>query len=103
MWTNIELHQLPKDAKLTIDQLACALYEGTPHIGNLAEKLARQYGKANTLSFYDLMDNEIKNFWRTIALQIIEHSSHWLPNEGSFCILDEAETKRLKSMSRVKV
>lgn len=28
------------DDKLTLDELACALYEGTPHLANLAEKLA---------------------------------------------------------------
>jgi DNA-binding transcriptional ArsR family regulator len=89
------------DDKLTVEELACALYEGTAHVQNLAEKLARIHGKAEALSFYDLMGDDVQNFWRGIAQQIIEHSSHWVENRGSVCRLDEAETARLKALPRV--
>lgn len=88
-------------AKLTIDQLAEALYEGTPHLQNLAEKTARQHGKAQALSFFALMGDDIRNFWRGIAKQIVDHASEWEPNQGSACILSERERARLKSLPRV--
>lgn len=88
-------------AKLTIDQLAEALYEGTPHLQNLAEKLARQHGKAGALSFYGLMGDDVQNFWRGIAKQIIDHASEWEANEGSGCILSDTERARLKTLPRV--
>jgi len=88
-------------AKLTVDQLAEALYEGTPHLQNLAEKLARQHGKAGALSFYGMMGDDVRNFWRGIAKQLIEHASEWEKNEGSGCILSEKERARLHSLPRV--
>lgn len=88
------------DEKLTLDQLACSLYEGTPHLQNLAEKLARQHGKASALSFYDLM-GPIQSFWKDIARQLIEHSSKWLENNGSACVLDPNEIKRLKALGDI--
>lgn len=88
-------------AKLTINQLAEALYEGTPHLQNLAEKLARQHGKAGALSFYGLMGDNVQNFWRTIAKQIIDHASEWETNEGSACKLSDKEYARLKALPRV--
>lgn len=97
-----ELSALPTDAKLTVDQLACALYEGTHHVRNLAEKLARTHGQAQALSFYGLMGEDIRNFWRGIAQQLIDHSKEWLPNEGSSCRLSEAEQLRLFKLPRVK-
>ena len=89
------------NAKLTIDQLAEALYEGTPHLQNLAEKLARQHGKAGALSFYGLMSNDIQNFWRGIAKQLIDHAAEWKTNEGSSCILSDQERIRLKELPRI--
>ena len=65
------------NAKLTVSQLAEALYEGTPHLQNLAEKLARQHGNAQALSFYGLMGDDVRNFWRGIAKQIIDHAAEW--------------------------
>lgn len=35
----------PHDKKLSVEELAEALYEGTPHLQNLAEKLVRQHSK----------------------------------------------------------
>ena len=92
----------PKDKKLTIDELAEALYEGTPHLQNLAEKLARQHGKAGALSFYSMMGEEVQNFWRGIAEQLIDHAKEWQPNEGSACILSEREVLRLKALPRIR-
>lgn len=90
------------DAKLTVEELACALYEGTPHLANLAEKLARQHGQAGALSFYDMMGEDVQNFWRGIARQLIDHASHWKPNQGSACVLDEQERARLAALPRVE-
>jgi hypothetical protein len=91
----------PSDAKLTVDELANCLYEGTPHLQNLAEKLARQHGKAGALSFYGLMGADVQNFWRGIAKQIIDHSKEWEENNGSCCVLSERERNRLKDLPRV--
>lgn len=88
-------------AKLTVDQLAEALYEGTPHLQNLAEKLARQHGKAGALTFYGMTSDDVRNFWRGLAKQMIEHATEWEPNQGSSCKLSERERERLKSLPRV--
>lgn len=90
------------NAKLTIDQLAEALYEGTPHLQNLAEKLARQHGSAGALTFYGLTSEDVRNFWRGIAKQLIDHAAQWQPNQGSACILSDAERARLRAMPRVE-
>ena len=87
--------------KLTLDQLAEALYEGTPHLQYLAEKLARQHGQAQALTFYGMMSDDVQNFWRGIAKQMIDHASEWKSNEGSACILSEQERARLKTLPRV--
>lgn len=86
------------DDKLTVDQLAEALYEGSPHLQNLAEKLARQHGKASALSFYSLMGPTIRNFWRGIAQQLIDHAKEWDTNQGSACRLSMKEVERLISL-----
>jgi hypothetical protein len=88
------------DDKLTVKELACVLYEGTPHLRNLAEKLAKQHGKAGALSFFGMMGDDVQNFWMHIAQQIIDHSKEWLPNNGSVCVLSRKETKRLKRLKR---
>lgn len=88
-------------AKLTTDQLAEALYEGTPHLQNLAEKLARQHGQAGALSFYGLMGDDVQNFWRGIAKQLIDHAAEWQVNEGSSCRLSDRERERLRALPRV--
>lgn len=89
------------NAKLTLDQLAEALYEGTPHLQNLAEKLARQHGQAGALTFYGMMSEDIRNFWRGIAKQLTEHAAEWQANQGSACILSERERARLRALPRV--
>lgn len=96
-----DLARIPADAKLTVDQLACALYEGTRHVQNLAEKLARTHGQAQALTFYGMMGDDVQNFWRGIARQLIDHSRHWRPNEGSACVLGEEEQERLFKLERV--
>lgn len=87
---------------LSVDELANALYEGSPQLSNLAETLARQHGQADALTFYRMMGLDVQNFWRTIASQIIEHSRHWLPNDGCACCLDGEESARLKALPRVQ-
>jgi hypothetical protein len=86
----------------TVDELAEALYEGSHQISNLAEEMARRHGKAQALSFYPLMGSNVQNFWKSIAAQIIAHSKHWLPNEGSGCVLDRQEADRLSKLPRIK-
>lgn len=92
---------MPKEGKLTIDQLAEALYEGTPHLSNLAEKLARQHGRASALTFYRMTSEDVRNFWRTVAKMLIDHSSEWEPNQGSCCVLSKAERERLRALPSV--
>lgn len=89
------------NAKLTVDQLAEALYEGTPHLQNLAEKLARQHGAAGALTFYGMMGEDVRNFWRGIAKQIIDHAAEWQKNDGSACVLSDKERQRLRSLPPV--
>jgi hypothetical protein len=91
------------NAILTTDQLAEALYEGLPHLQNLAEKLARQHGAAGALTFYGMMGEDVQNFWRGLAQQMIDHAKEWQPNQGSGCILSERERARLKALPRVAV
>lgn len=92
---------VPHQEKLTLDQLAEALYEGTPHLANLAEKLAREHGKAEALSFYHLMGEDVRNFWRGIAKQLIEHAAEWQQNEGGACVLSQREESRLHALPRI--
>lgn len=92
-----------RNAKLTTDQLAEALYEGMPHLQNLAEKLARQHGAAGALTFYGMMRDDVQNFWRGLAKQMIDHASEWQANRGSGCVLSERETARLKALPRVPI
>jgi len=86
--------------KLTVEELACALYEGMPHLSNLAENMARNYGQAEALSFFDLMGPEVQNFWMGIAKQIIDHSKEWEKNSGSACVLSKREQERLRNLPR---
>jgi hypothetical protein len=88
------------DEKLTLDELACALYEGTHHVQNLAEKCARNYGKAGALPYYDMTSEDVRNFWRSIAQQIMAHSMQWEDNQGSGCVLAEVERRRLAELPR---
>ena len=82
----------------TIETLADALYEGRSSLTNLAESMARQYGKAGALSFFDMMGEDVQFFWKDIARQIIEHSREWEENEGSSCVLSKKEQVRLKQL-----
>lgn len=87
-------------SQLTIAQLAEQLYEGRG-LQNLAEELARMYGQAEALSFYSLMGDDVQNFWRGIAKQLIDHASEWELNQGSSCMLSDRESKRLRELPRV--
>ena len=87
--------------KLTVKQLTEAIYEGTPHVQNLAEKLARQHGKdCQALTFFGMMGEDIQNFYMSIAQQLIDHAKEWRANQGSSCILSEKEQKRLAELPR---
>jgi hypothetical protein len=86
----------------TIDSLANALYEGTPDLSNLAEKCARQFGKAGALSFFGMMGEDVQFFWKDIARQIIEHSKEWRENQGCACVLSDNEHRRLKKLRKAK-
>ena len=90
-----------RDEKLSVRELAEALYEGTHHLQNLAEKLARQHGKAEALSFFGMMGDDVQNFWMGIAKQIIDHAKEWQENQGSCCVLSEIECARLAKLSRI--
>ena len=83
-------------ANLTLHELAKALYEGLPTLSNLAESMARQYGKAGALSFFEMMSEDVQFFWCDIARQIIEHSKEWQENKASICCLSERERSRLR-------
>ena len=91
------LMQKGVEETLTVEELACALYAGTPHLANLAEKLARQHGRAEALTFFDLMGPDVQAFWVHIAQELIDHASEWLPNEGSGCVLSARELERLRA------
>lgn len=84
-------------AQMTLWELANALYEGMPALSNLAESMARQYGKAGALSFFSMMGEDVQFFWCDIARQIINHSKEWEKNEGSACCLSEKEQSRLRT------
>lgn len=89
------------EQQMTIDVLANALYEGTPHLSNLAENLARQYSKAEALTFYSMMGENVQNFWRGIAKQLIDHAKEWQENNGCACVLSASEEERLRNLPRV--
>ena len=88
------------DEKLSVRELADALYEGLPHVQNLAEKLARQHGRAEALSFFNMMGEDVQNFWMGIAQQLIDHASQWEANQGSACVLSTTEMNRLAKLPR---
>lgn len=87
--------------KLTIRQLAEAIYEGTPHIQNLAEKLAKQHGKTGALSFFNMMGENVQNFYMTIAKQLIDHAKEWEENNRGCCVLSEKENERLRTLPKI--
>jgi len=93
-----EMKQFPYGID-TVDGLANLLYDGK--LSNLAETLARHHGQASALSFLGMMGEGVQNFWRGIAQQLIEHSKHWLENEGCGCRLDDEEDGRLSRLPRV--
>lgn len=85
-------------AKHNIESLANALYEGLPTLQNLAEEMARQYGKAEALTWFKMMGDDVQFFWKDIARQIIEHSKEWEKNVGCSCGLSKKETQRLQKL-----
>ena len=89
-------------AKLSRAELAEALYEGTPHLENLAEKLARQHGEAGALCFYPMQWEDIKAFWEDIAGQLIEHSKEWIERNDGCCELSKKEEDRLREKYKIE-
>lgn len=88
----------PHDEKLDALLLAEALYEGTPHLQNLAEKLARQHGQAQALPPFMLLGESLKNYWVLLAEEMIAHAEQWLPNQGSACVLSSEERDRINAL-----
>lgn len=86
-------------AKTYIANLAAILYDGD--ISNLAETLARDFGEAGALTFFNLMGEDVQNFWLGIAKQLIDHAKEWKKNQGPCCVLSEREAKRLAELPRV--
>lgn len=78
---------------LSIMELAEALYEGSGHLYNLAESLARQHGAAEALPFFGMTSDDVRAFWCDIARQLIEHSQKWQRGPE----LDLGEQARLKA------
>lgn len=101
MATTKHLESLTKkkhDEKLSVQELACSLYEGTPHLQNLAEKLARQHSGAGALTFFDMNYPEVKNFYMCIAQQLIDHARGWEPKQSGGCQLLPSELRRLQDL-----
>lgn len=86
----------------TIDSLAEALYEGTPQLNSLAENMAIQYGKANALSYFSFMSDEVQFFWKDIARQIIRHSSQWESSDKEIYILSDRERLYLRALKAIR-
>lgn len=76
----------PLDAKLTVRQLAEVMYEGTQHVENLAEKLARQHGNVKALTFFNMMPEYVQNFWISIAQKLIDFSALTFEQQEKFLI-----------------
>lgn len=55
------------------------------------------------LSFFDLMGEDVRNFYFGIAKQPIDHAKEWEKNDGSACVLSSREIKRLQELPRVPV
>ena len=94
------LYHKQRTDKLTAYELAMALYEGTPHLENLAEKLARHHGQAQAICPFVLAGQDIQNFYMGIAQQLIDHAKEWQKNQGSGCVLSPKEYKRIKDLPR---
>jgi len=90
----------PINKKLSVYELAEAMYEGTQHVQNLAEKLARQHGKTGALSFFNMMGEDIQNLWMGFAQQLIDHAKEWEEGQGSACVLSKKESERIKKLPR---
>lgn len=98
--TMLALRHKKSDELLTVKELACALYEGTPHLQNLAEKLARQHGKASALTFFGMMGEDVQNFFMNIAQQLIDFGKGWEENNGSACVSSKELEETLKAAPR---
>lgn len=85
--------------KLTQEELALALFYGLPHLQGLGSKLAEQYGKNVTfLPLHDELTEEIQEFWRSIAKQLIEHAKKWegFKDEIGECVKFKLEERKEK-------
>ena len=90
----------PQTGELTVGELACAIYEGMPHVQNLAEKMARQHGKADALTWFDMMGEDVQNYFFHIAQQLIDFGKGWQENNGSCCVSTEELRQKLKELPR---
>lgn len=65
----------PKEEKLSVEHLAEALYEGSPHLEFLMHKLARQYGEPGAiLPHWLAQSEECKDFWRSVAVLAVRYA-----------------------------
>lgn len=63
----------PRDKKLTVEELAEALYEGSPHLEFLMHNLAKQYGDPEgVLPPWYGQSQTAKDFWRSVAILCIK-------------------------------
>ena len=69
------IFDVPKDAKLSTEQLAEALYEGSPHLEFLMHNLARQYRDPKAvLPPWCGQSDSAKDFSRGVATLMIKFS-----------------------------
>ena len=69
------IFDVPKDAKLSTEELAEALYEGSPHLEGLMQKLAQSYRGPGVVvpPWYGQSDN-CKDFFKSVATLLIKFS-----------------------------
>lgn len=92
--------KIPVDQKLTVKQLAEALYEGTPHLQNLAETMARQHGQVGGLTWFAMMPEDVQNYFFHIAQQLIDFGKGWTKNEHSATVLTPEFKKLIAELPR---
>lgn len=87
------------DVTLSVRDLADALYGGTPHLRDLAAKLAVQHAQAGPLVVFELMPEDVQNFWCWVAQMLIDHSAEWRVTQAGL-ELSQEESDRLAALPR---
>lgn len=65
----------PRDAKLSVEELAEALYEGAPHLEFLMHNLARQYGDPKgMLPPWYAQNDQCKDLFRSVAILLVKYA-----------------------------